>query len=67
MILRKNYTWIPLEDGWLKCNFDGCSKGNPSLSGGGGIIRYYKGHMIEGYCANLGRGSNNRAETLVAW
>lgn len=63
----KNCTWIPPQEGWLKCNFDGCSKWNPCLSRVGGILRDNKGYMIEGYCENLGKGANNRAEVLAAW
>lgn len=30
-ITRKNSIWSPKVD-WVKCNIDGCSKGNPGLA-----------------------------------
>lgn len=35
--------WSLPERGWINVNVDGASNGNPSLSGEGGIFRYYKG------------------------
>lgn len=66
-ILRNDYLWTPADEGWFKCNFDGYSKGDLGLSRARCILRNTRAHLIEGYCMNLGRGSNNRAEAIAAW
>lgn len=67
VLLRESCSWLSLDSGWIKCNFDGCSKGNPSLSGVGGLIKDQGGRLIEVYGTNLGIGTNKRAESMAAW
>lgn len=50
----------------MKCNCDGYSKGNMGISRARGV-RDSRGALIEGYCVNLGRGYNNRAEVFAPW
>ncbi|XP_057456943.1 uncharacterized protein LOC130747902 [Lotus japonicus] len=35
----RQISWLPPDTGILKCNVDGASKGNPGISGVGGVIR----------------------------
>lgn len=44
---RKLTRLIPSETGWVKCNVDGCVKGNPGNSVVGRDIRDWKGTFIE--------------------
>ncbi|XP_009774155.1 uncharacterized protein LOC107768948 [Nicotiana tabacum] len=41
--------WQKPHVGWVKLNVDGCSKGNPSPAGGGGLIRDHHGILIEAF------------------
>lgn len=54
--------WKKLEFGWVKLNTDGCCKGNPCSSGGGGIIRDHNGNFRAAYAEHYGNCSNNMAE-----
>lgn len=54
----------PLEGG-LKLNFDGASRGNPSLAGIGGVIRNQAGEILHIYCKGLGEITNNEMEFAV--
>ncbi|OIT07102.1 hypothetical protein A4A49_24098 [Nicotiana attenuata] len=49
----------------MKMYVDGCSKGNPGSSGGGGIIRDHRGHMILAFADYFGLCSNNVAEAMA--
>ena len=42
--------------------FDGASKGNPGLAGGGGVITSANGIVLSNYAWGLGIESNNTAE-----
>ena len=42
--------------------FDGTAKGNPGLSGCGGVITEANGKLISSYAWGLGNGTNNKAE-----
>ncbi|XP_060211737.1 uncharacterized protein LOC132639298 [Lycium barbarum] len=57
--------WFPPRDGWLKLNTDGCSKGNPGLSGGGGVIRNHQGKLISAFSSPLGCMTNNLSEATA--
>jgi ribonuclease HI len=48
-------------------SFDGASKGNPGLAGGGGIVESPNGSTILSYAWGLGTETNNRAEALALW
>ncbi|GLJ54659.1 hypothetical protein SUGI_1174340 [Cryptomeria japonica] len=67
MLLRKTCSWQPPEPGCIKCNFYGCSKGNPGVSGARGLIRDHNGKMLVGYVSNLGIATNNKVEASVSW
>ncbi|XP_060182379.1 uncharacterized protein LOC132612052 [Lycium barbarum] len=55
--------WIKPDSPLLKLNTDGCSKGNPGSSGGGGILRDEIGHFLMAFSAYYGQCNNNIAET----
>ncbi|GLJ36640.1 hypothetical protein SUGI_0737120 [Cryptomeria japonica] len=59
--------WHPPTEGWVKYNFDGCSKGSPRIYDAGGIIRDYKRRLMECYGKKLGVGTSNNAKALDAW
>jgi ribonuclease HI len=63
---RSNCTWIPPEEGWVKLNFDGASRGNPGVAGIGGIIRNWKGEIISKFSQPIKPTTNNMAECLAA-
>ncbi|WCJ36333.1 Polynucleotidyl transferase ribonuclease H-like superfamily protein [Euphorbia peplus] len=46
--------WIPPDDGWIKINTDGASKGNPGLASAGGVLRGASGAWFGGFAVNLG-------------
>ncbi|XP_019256341.1 PREDICTED: uncharacterized protein LOC109234732 [Nicotiana attenuata] len=48
----------------IKLNTDGCSKGNPGTSGGGGV-RGHQGEVITVFTAPFGIQSNNAAESMA--
>lgn len=54
--------WLYPNTGFIKLNTDGCSKGNPGLCGGGGIIRNAKDLMIAAFGSPLGINTSNMAE-----
>lgn len=54
--------WMKPDFGWVKLNFDGCCKGNPGSSGGGGIIRDHNGNFLIAYADFYGYSNNNMAE-----
>ncbi|XP_071913911.1 uncharacterized protein [Coffea arabica] len=51
--------------GTLKLNIDGCSKGNPGLSGGRGILRDVLGSFIFAFAGCFGYGTSLQAEAKV--
>ena len=56
------YPLDPPTKGLLKLNFDGASKGNPCLSGFGGIFRNHAGKILLIYHGNIGHNSNKATE-----
>jgi len=46
--------WSRPPEGFLKLNFDGASRGNPSLAGIGGIIWNHEGKILHIYSKALG-------------
>ena len=57
--------WQAKKLGDLTLNMDGCSKGNPGWSGGGGILRDSSGSPVFDFSAFFGRRSNLHAEALA--
>jgi ribonuclease HI len=47
--------------------FDGASKGNPGVAGGGGILVSPNGLLEITYAWGLGIETNNRAKALALW
>jgi ribonuclease HI len=47
--------------------FDGASKGNPGVAGGGGVLVSPNGLLEITYAWGLGTETNNRAEALALW
>ena len=50
----KQVGWTYPEDGWIKLNVDGCSKGNPGMAGAGGVIWDNMGSWKGGSARNNG-------------
>jgi len=48
-------------------SFDGASKGNPGLTGGGGIIESPNAKTMISYALGLGIETNNIAEAMALW
>ncbi|KAL0283502.1 UNVERIFIED_CONTAM: putative ribonuclease H protein [Sesamum radiatum] len=70
-IIRKTMTsgqkattvhWRKPQEGWYKLNTDGASKGNPGISGAGGILRDQLGKVIFAFQEPLGIATNTQAE-----
>lgn len=59
---RKDCKCKPPNDGWVKLNFDGASRGNPGIAGIGCCIHNSKGEEIFALAYPLGICSNNEAE-----
>ncbi|XP_027065969.1 uncharacterized protein [Coffea arabica] len=57
--------WKAKEAGLLTLNTDGCSKGNPGVSGGGGILRDSSGLPLFAFSTYFGEISSLRAEALA--
>ena len=51
----------------VKLFFDGASKGNPQMVGGGGVIISLEGEIEMEYFWNIGNDSNNMAEAYGLW
>ena len=47
--------------------FDGASKGNPGLEGGGGVLLSDENSILATYAWGLGSMSNNKVEALELW
>jgi hypothetical protein len=54
--------WNPPPAGSLKLNFDGAEKGNPGMTGMGGVIRDSGGNIIRLYAGSMGKSTNNAVE-----
>lgn len=48
-------------------NFDGASKGNPGITGYGGVIRNAQGIQLKVYFGSIGWNTNNAAELEGLW
>ncbi|XP_071933856.1 uncharacterized protein [Coffea arabica] len=57
--------WRAKETGCLTLNTDGCSKGNPRWSGGGGVLRDSLGRPIVAFSAFFGKRLSLHAEALA--
>ncbi|KAF5471925.1 hypothetical protein F2P56_008684, partial [Juglans regia] len=55
-------TWIKPPSDWVKLNCDGSCRGNPSNSGGGGVVCDCRGVVKATFSSHFGQGTNNRAE-----
>lgn len=58
--------WHPPPQGWIKCNTDVTSKGNPGKSSYGFCIRDYLGNLIYAESNYIGISTNMVAETKAA-
>ena len=56
------HNWNPPPVRSLKLNFDGAEKGNPSMTGMGGVIRDSDSNIIRLYIGSMGNTTNNAAE-----
>ncbi|KAL0352574.1 UNVERIFIED_CONTAM: putative ribonuclease H protein [Sesamum calycinum] len=61
-VLKVN--WDKPERGWVKINTDGASKGNPGISGAGGIVRNEEGVAILAFYEFIGQATNMFAEVF---
>ncbi|GLJ54074.1 hypothetical protein SUGI_1157640 [Cryptomeria japonica] len=59
---RSLVKWSLPPAGWKKMNFDGASRGNPSVSGFGAVIRDEVGNLIGALSGPIGVATNNVAE-----
>ena len=57
--------WRAKETGCLTLNTDGCSKGNPGWSGGGGVLRDSLGRPIVAFSVFFGKRLSLHAEALA--
>ncbi|XP_071918841.1 uncharacterized protein [Coffea arabica] len=57
--------WEATSTGSLVLNTDGCSKGNPGVGGGGGVLRDSTGMPLVAFSAFFGETTCLRAETLA--
>ena len=62
---RLKVHWIPLKKGFLKLNFDGCSRGNPRASRIGVCIRDHEGRVTDLLAKKIPLGTNNCAEAMA--
>ncbi|XP_027152134.1 uncharacterized protein LOC113752202 [Coffea eugenioides] len=60
MIIKPVYWVTPC--GGYKLNSDGCSRGNPGRSGGGGLVRDSRGNFVFGYAEPFGVITSMQAE-----
>jgi ribonuclease HI len=58
--------WSPPLHGWLKCNTDGTSLGNPGPAACGGVFRNHRGEFLGGFEKNLGIANSLVAEIMGA-
>eukprot|EP00253_Pinus_taeda_P017519 PITA_17519 len=66
---RKNTltNWTPPPKNTYLLNFDGASKGNPGITGYGGVIRNSQGIPLKFYFGSIGWNTNNAAELEGLW
>lgn len=58
----RHVSWLPPDIGMLKCNVDGASKGNPGISGVGGVIRDSNKKFLGYFALGIGFGWAYEAE-----
>eukprot|EP00253_Pinus_taeda_P025653 PITA_25653 len=63
----KNKTWIPPPPNSFQLNFDGASKGNPGISGYGGVFRDHSRNPLLIDCGTNGWDTNNSVELEGLW
>eukprot|EP00253_Pinus_taeda_P009198 PITA_09198 len=59
--------WKPPPKNTYMLNFDGASKGNPGITGYGGVIRNAQGIPLQVYYGSIGWNTNNAAELEGLW
>ena len=52
--------------GWIKGNFDGATKGNPSKVGCGGVLRDHTCRIIHAITIPIGISTSHKVEEMVA-
>nr|AID60103.1 hypothetical protein [Brassica napus] len=52
--VERQIAWFVPENGWVKLNTDGASRGNPGLATAGGALRDEEGKWIGGFSLNIG-------------
>lgn len=57
--------WQPPPKGYLKCNMDSASKGNPGIDGYAGVLRDEYGIISFIFHFHLGKSTNNMAELMA--
>jgi ribonuclease HI len=58
--------WHPPLPGWIKCNIDGASSGNPEIASCGGVFRNNSAEFVFGFVEPLGFNSSYFAELCGA-
>lgn len=59
--------WSMSEEGWVKYNTDGASKGNPRVSSYGFCIRDSNGYILYAEARNIGITTNMEEEITAVW
>lgn len=57
--------WLNPPSNWFKLKSDGSLRGNPSLAGGGGLIRNERGEWVKGYAQAIGTMTSVAVELWV--
>ena len=57
--------WIQPPHNVLKLNTDGCSKGNPGISGGGEVLRDARGNLLLAFSCSFGLATSLQAEVCA--
>ncbi|KAH0755025.1 hypothetical protein KY290_025295 [Solanum tuberosum] len=59
--------WTKPSEGWVTCNTDGASKGNPGISSYGYCIRDMNGDLMYAEAHNIGEATNMDTEVTAVW
>ncbi|XP_059073555.1 uncharacterized protein LOC131874279 [Cryptomeria japonica] len=62
---RASCRWHPPDEGWLKLNFDGASRGNLGQVGIGCVVHNWEGKEVASLASPVGIITNNWAELLA--
>ena len=62
---RKNVKWKSPPMGWIKGNFDGTTKGNPSKAGCGGVLRVHTCRIVDVIAIPIGISTSHKAEAMT--